>query len=126
VIERASGFVREQELRTIDERADDGGALTFATAELAGAMVQSFAKPDAFEQAQGAGFICFWPLPSDFCLLPRQRRHEDVFQHGALGQEVMRLKHETNLPTADFGELQAIQQGEVLYFKQHFPARGDI
>ena len=42
-----------------------------------------------------------------------QRRHEDVFQHSALRQEVMRLKDETDLLVADFGELQVIQPGEI-------------
>ena len=55
VIERAGGFVGEQELRLVDERADDGHALAFAAAELAGPMVQAFAQADAFEQALGAG-----------------------------------------------------------------------
>ena len=57
MIERTGGFIGEEELRLIDERADDGNALTFPTAELAGAMVQSLTEADAFEQSLGAG--CF-------------------------------------------------------------------
>jgi hypothetical protein len=45
LIQRAGGFVREQQLRAIDERADDGGALAFPAGKLAGAMVQAFAEP---------------------------------------------------------------------------------
>ena len=39
VVESAGRFIGEQELRTIDECADDSSALTFAATELARAMV---------------------------------------------------------------------------------------
>ena len=51
MIQRAGGFVGEQELRLVDERAHDRHALAFAAAQLAGAMMQALAKPDALEQA---------------------------------------------------------------------------
>ena len=56
VVEGAGGFVGEQQLRLVDERADDGHALTFATTELSGTMMQSFREADAFEQPFSAGF----------------------------------------------------------------------
>ena len=55
VVERAGGFVGEQELRLVDQRANDGHALAFAAAQLAGAMVQSFAEANAFEQTRRRG-----------------------------------------------------------------------
>ena len=59
LIQRAGGFVGEQELRLVDERAHHRHPLPFAPAELAGAMVQAVAQTHAFEQAFGAGFIGF-------------------------------------------------------------------
>lgn len=146
VIERASGFIGEQELRTIDERADDGGALALAAGKLAGAMMQAFAEADAFEQTLGAGFHGFRSSRGDealtrFSFRPAlcgfdlslltsaatcQRRHEDVFQHGALWQEIVRLKNKADLAIADFGQLQVIQCREIFSIEQHFAARGAV
>ena len=41
LIERAGGFVGEQELWLVNERADNGHALTFPAGELAGAVRHS-------------------------------------------------------------------------------------
>ena len=47
LIQRARGLVSEQELRAIDEGADDSGTLAFAAGKLAGAMVQACSEADA-------------------------------------------------------------------------------
>ena len=58
MVERTGGFVGEQKLRLVDERADDGHALAFAAGELAGAMVEPLAQADAFQEAlRGRGRI---------------------------------------------------------------------
>ena len=56
VVERTSGFIGQQELGLVDERADDGGALAFAAGELAGAMGRAFEETHALEKARGARF----------------------------------------------------------------------
>ena len=48
VVERTGRFVGEQELRLVDERADDGDALALAAGKLAGAMLHPLTEADAF------------------------------------------------------------------------------
>ena len=54
VIQRAGGFVGEEQLRLVDKRADNSDALTFAAGKLAGEVMEPFGEADAFEQAFGA------------------------------------------------------------------------
>ena len=147
VIERAGGFVGEEELRLVDERADDGDALAFAAGELAGEMMQPFRETDALEQALGAlgrSLNSSGPTPSPSkegssirLLVPLlggvrgglglgQRRHEDVFPHGALREEEVGLEHEADLPIADGGELEFVELTQISSSKLDAAGRGLI
>src|SRR5688572_27653375 len=109
MIECARGFVGQQQLRLINESTDHGHALSLATAKLSGAMMQTGAESNAFEQAVSTGFDGFGSSRGNealivFCLFrmslltsaaPSQGGHQDVFNHGALRQQIVRLKDKT-------------------------------
>ena len=101
VVQRAGGFVGQQQLRPVDERADDRHALAFAAAELPRTMVEAFAKADAFQQPVGAGSRTFGFRISVFGFGTGQGWHQHVFNHRALRQKIVRLKNEPNLPIAN-------------------------
>jgi hypothetical protein len=71
-IEIAGWFVREENLRTIDERACDGHALLLAARELGGIVMQSFAQSYASQQLNG--FLERMVQSAEF------HRHHHVFQ----------------------------------------------
>ena len=88
------GSSAKQNTRPIDERPRDGCALHFAAGQLARPMVQTPAQADAVEQFDGPVFdlpAMRHPTqygPSDHL------RHEDVFQGGEFGQQVVKLENE--------------------------------
>ena len=53
---------------------------------------------------------------------PGQSGEEDVFKHGTLGQEVMQLKNQTDLPGADRGKLSLAERRQIISRQQHAPA----
>src|SRR5437016_1741396 len=109
MIEGAGRFISEQETRRIDQGTNDGDALALAARELTGEMVEPLAESDTLEKPFGAFFDgFFWcairfvvAVPFDF----RQGRHEHVFQHGALRQEIMRLENKAEITVAQGSEL---------------------
>ena len=99
-VERAGGLVGEEELRAVDERAGDGGALAFAAGELAGAVVEPVAEADCSEELRGAG-----TERGAVGVLADDGGDEDVLQHGALREQVVELEDEADGGVAEFGEL---------------------
>ena len=45
-VERAGGFVRQEQNWIVDERANDGNPLTFAAGKLAGTMIEARSEAD--------------------------------------------------------------------------------
>jgi hypothetical protein len=114
-------FVGEQELRLIDERTSDGGALAFAPGELTGSMVRTVPEPDGVQQFLGA-------LLSLGAIGARlgQRGHENVFEHRALGQQVVKLEDESDRFIAELRETSFVEFAKVLTSDPHLSTIGAI
>jgi hypothetical protein len=97
----------------VNQRAHDRDALSFAAGKLAGPMVQPFAKSDTFQQTFGALFRAVICRAIFVC----QSGHEDVFPNGAVRQQMVRLKNETNLAVANLGERAFVLRAEFLIAK---------
>ena len=98
-IEVAGGFVGENQVGPVDQRAGDGDALLFAAGELGGQGGGAMGEADAVEEAMDAGAL-FGRGNADE--LERQR---DVFLGGERGQQVEKLEHRADVPTPEVGEL---------------------
>ena len=102
LVECASGFIGEQELGLVDERAHHGHALAFAAGELAGPMRKAFAEAHTVEKVTGAFFVVGGGTSVG------ERGHEHVFHHRALRQQMMALKNKSHLAIAQKGEFVVI------------------
>src|SRR5262249_57986547 len=105
-----SGFIGEQQLGLIDERASDGHALLLPARKLRRLMVEPIRQADAFEQLAGAG-------PAIAAAVRRMRigkRHGDIIERGDARQQVEILKDETELVIAQEGSLFERQRGDLL------------
>jgi hypothetical protein len=109
-VERAGGFVGEEEFGLVDEGAHDGDALAFAAGELAGSVFKSRAEGDAIEEFAGA----VRGAGAEGAVFGGECGDEDVFEDGALGQKVMALEDEADLAVAEVGEGEVVESGEVL------------
>ena len=67
-------------------------------------------------------FRAFGRLFSEHRVLARERRDQDVFQDGALRQEMMRLENETDLAIAHRGQLDVVELVQLTAVEQHLPA----
>ena len=104
-VERASRFVRKQKLWLIDQSAHHGHPLTLATGQLTWAMMQTFTQPHAFQE-----LLCaINRAAASVTAYVGDGRDQDILQHRALREQVMRLKDETNLLIANGGELLLIE-----------------
>ena len=83
----------------VNERAGDGGAELFAAGELPRQMGQAVAEADLFEEGFGAGA----GGGDRFVPAAGEAGHEDVFQDGALGQQVVELENEPDGAVAETG-----------------------
>ncbi len=118
-VERARGLVGEEELRAVDECAGDGGALAFTAGELARAVVETVAEADGFQQFFGArakggavgGFA-------------GERGDEDIFQRGALWEQVVELEDEAHRCIPKRRQLVRVQLGEILAGYDHLAGLG--
>jgi len=100
--------------------------LSLAAAELSGAMMQTFAETDAFKEALGSTRQSFGVRSAECGVGTGERRHEDVFDHRALRQEIMRLKDEADLLVADFGELLVVERREIFSPEDYLAVGGSI
>ena len=98
-IKCAGWLVGQQQARFLNQRAGDGDAGPLTTREFRRAMLQSRGETDAVEQFLSAGNERGRRPPFG------QRRHQHVFNHGQLRQQVMLLKHEANVLAAKVREL---------------------
>ena len=115
-VERAGGFVGEQQFRLIDERPRHRRALPFPTRKLRGPMRKPVRKPDRREQFLRA----LAGLRGRARL--RERGHEHVFEDRALWEQVMKLEDEADRFIAKRGERLFIEPGDVASGHFHRPA----
>src|ERR1039458_4001411 len=98
LIEIAGGLVAQQQQRLVDEGARQRYALLLAAGKLGGAMIEAIAQAHLHEQAARAIDVAV--------AIPRnQRRHQHIFEHGALRQQAMILKDEADGLIAERGEI---------------------
>lgn len=121
-VERASGFVGEEELGLVDERTDDGAPLALAAGELAGAVVYPLAEADAGEELLGAVHRLCAAGGVTGC----ERGDKNILQHGALRQQVVRLEDEANLSVAGRGEGEFVEGVEALAVEDEFAGVGQV
>ena len=121
-VEGAGGFVGEEKFGAVDERADDGDALAFAAGELAGAVVEAVGETDVGEERLGASTGGAAAAGVGI----GEGGDEDVFQHGALGQEMVRLKDEADLLVADARELEVVEAPEVFAVEEELAGGGAV
>ena len=88
-IERAKGFIHQQNLRAQRQGADHGGALLHAAGQFAGKALLEPCQPDAVHQMVDPAAV--WRDPLDL------EREQDVVDQGAPGQQVRLLKHQTDI-----------------------------
>ncbi len=109
----------------VDQRTDDSYPLALPAGELAGAMGEAIGKANAREKAGGTGGGWL----GGRCGGRRaggggrdqarrlsyfgERGYQDVFQDGALGQEVVRLEDEANLLVAHRSQLGLVEAAQV-------------
>jgi hypothetical protein len=108
-VEGAGGFVGEEKAGLIDEGANDGDALTFAAGKLAGAVIEALAEADAVKESLSA----FGSVVAHGAFGENEGWDKDIFQRGALREEVVRLKNETEAAVAKFGEGLFVEGGEI-------------
>ena len=102
------GSSAKQQRRLADQRPGDGDALAFAAGEFGRPVVEPLGEADAFEQLPGVFFV---DVGGDAV---GQERDQHVFQHRALRQQVVLLKHEADLPAAELGECRLVQLEGIL------------
>ena len=100
MIKCAGGFVGENEAGSIDQCAHDSNALAFPAGELGWSVVDAVFKSDPLEELLGA---C--EGTGRGAAGGGQRRYEYVFEDGALRQQVMGLKNNTDLLASNRGKL---------------------
>ena len=105
----------------MDEGADHGDALAFASGEAAGQVVRSGTQPDPFEERHGA---CDGGLVG--ARLPGEEGDQDVFQHRAMGKKVMGLEDEADAFAAKGGEGVVVEPGEAVAFEEDLAGVGAV
>ena len=91
-VEITGRFVSQQEPRLGDERSRQRYSRLFAAGQLAGPVRNAISETNACEHR-----FCSLSRSSKRAA-PNQQRHHRVFNCGELGQQVMKLKDESNLP----------------------------
>ncbi len=92
-VERAERLVQHQQLRLVDQRAAQRGALLHAAGQLPGIFAAEAAEPDRGEQVLGARDI-FRLVAADLAAMRLHdlQRQQQVFERGAPGQQRRRLE----------------------------------
>ena len=106
-VERAAGFIGQDDRRTVHQGPRHGHTLFFAARELCGLMVGTIFETHELQQFVGplAGFVL-----AGAC---NQCRNHHVLDGRKFGQELMKLKHEANLLIAEVAQPIASQVGDV-------------
>ena len=92
-VERAERLVEHQQLRLVDQRAAERGALLHAAGQLPGIFVALAAEADRGQQVFGARDVFGAPAAHFAAVrLDDLERQQQVFQRGAPGQQGRRLE----------------------------------
>src|ERR1039458_2276247 len=98
LVEIAGGLVAQQQQRLVDEGARQRYALLLAAGKLGRAMIEAIAQADLCQQVARTVDVAV--------AIPRnQRRHQHIFEHGALRQQAVVLKDEADCPIAERRQL---------------------
>ncbi len=95
-VQRAGGLVRQEKPRLVDQCSDHRNSLAFATRKMGRSVGQALSEPDIAEQRARA----VHRLETLLLVTEYQCGNQNVFELGALGQQVMRLKYVANLAIA--------------------------
>ena len=98
-------FVREHELRLMDERAHDGDALLLAAAQPIGKAVGAIAQADTFQQRTGQRRR---GLPSG-----ELEREQDVLRRRQCRDQVVELEDESDVVAAEERARMLVELGDV-------------
>jgi hypothetical protein len=98
VIQVSRRLVTQDKLRFPHQGAHQSNALFLAARQLVRAVTNPGAKAHLLQQIESSALRPTFDLPRN------QGWNEDIFQDGALGQEVVVLEHETDLLVAECGE----------------------
>src|SRR5262249_11043088 len=90
-VERAKGLIHQNELRIIDKRADDVGALAHAAGKLVRIMILEAREPDLTDQIERAA------APLAFVRAANLERDLDVLHERAPGKQVVFLRDVTDV-----------------------------
>jgi hypothetical protein len=116
VIEVARRLVADDQLRVVHQGAGDRHALLLPTAKLCRKGAQARAEPNRFEN-----FPCL-----GFCMAAREtvdkQRHGDILNGGERGQQVEKLKNESNCNTSQVRAFTRAQMSQVV--AQHLAHSG--
>ncbi len=98
-VEASRGLVGENHSGTVHERTGHSGTLPFTTRELGGFVAHAVGKPHIFNEFLRVSKGLFPPGAGN------KGRHCHIFEHGELGQKLMKLKHKTDVAVAKSREL---------------------
>ncbi len=107
LVQIARRLVGQQERRPHDERAGNGDALLLAARQHPGPVLQPLGQPDTLEEAAGSLATLGGALPRD------SERHLGVLDGRKLGQQVMKLKDEPDVPVAKCHQRLVGEAGEI-------------
>ena len=117
-VQVAGGFIRQNEIRIVDQAAGDGHALLLAAGQLRRPVPQPLAQADH----RGQGVAAFFGLPVDAALVVQ--RHLDVLDDRQLRNQVVRLEHEADPAGANPRQFAIVHLGHVVVAQEVRAGRG--
>ncbi len=112
-VQVAGRLIRQDDTGRCRQRAGDRCPLLLAAAQLTGPVVQSPAKPHAFQKRRRSRFRYGWTLTRD------AKWHCNVFERGELPQKVVKLEHETDAAVSHGRKLLIRTIGQKTIRQQH-------
>ena len=118
-IQRARGFIGEQDLRPVNQCAGNGSALAFTAGQLSRTMIEPVTEPDGLQQLR---CTLFQGVATK--IFPDYRWDEHIFQNCALRQKMVKLKDEANGCIPKVRQLLRGKLRQVLTRDDHFTRIG--
>jgi hypothetical protein len=113
-------FVTKDKLRSPYQGPCQSDTLFFAARQLVRAVMNPRAEADLLEQVESSALL---PI---VCILRKQGWNEDVFQHCALGKQMVVLEYETDLLIAERSKVFLIELVWILAAQQNGPCSGRL
>src|SRR5271157_206020 len=108
-VQVTGGFVGQDDVGVVDQRAGDGHALLLTPGELGRPVVDSIAQADQGGELDRS----LVRLVADFTASLVRQRKLDILEHGVLRDQVVRLEDEAEVAAADLGKLVIIEPRDV-------------